>query len=131
MKVDANYFKSVYPKIIEALRLVAAPASVQLSSLPKHVCKPDEIAFTFEEIMIYAKILMENKFLSIDLYLQLLAIDKLFENLKKDEWTEDSLHKSKSWEVVRTKAIEVLKNFGEGYTAPNLFWATSIPKDRG
>jgi hypothetical protein len=130
MRIDENYYKLVYPKIIEALRLAAAPAKEQLSSLPEYVCKADEVALIFEEIFTYAKIVMENNFLSDNLYNHLLEIDNLFSEFGKDEWTEEAMHKSKVWELVRNKARGALKEFDEVYTVPNLFWITCVQNDK-
>lgn len=128
-KFGVKYYKTVYPKIIEALRLVAAPPEIQLSSLPRYVHKPDEVALTFEEVMVYAKIILDNHFLTDELYERLLEIDELFNGFGKDEWTEEAMYQSGTWEVVRNKANDTLKKFGEDYAAPNLYWITYVAND--
>lgn len=120
--MNEDYLNVLYLKIIEALRLVAAPAEVQTSLLPDFVCKPDEVALTFDETIVYAKILLENNFISEEQFNGLVKMNCNFDNFTQKDWTIDSMSHADSWKQSRESAKEALKVFKEKYATPNLFW---------
>lgn len=127
--MEQIYFIELYKKIIESLKLVASPAKEQINLFPDYVCIPDEIALTFDEIISYAKILVENNFITIDQYSLLEHLNHLFENFQKVDWTIESMYNSKKWMQTRQEAIIILKKFGESYSNPDIFWINYIKND--
>ena len=112
----------LYQKIIETLRLVAAPSNIQELSFSNKLPVPNEIAFTVEEMFEYARTLRDVGFLSGNHYNLLLNIDNDFSNFDASSWTMESLKHDKCWKALRKKAMDTLAEFDEVYSEPNLFW---------
>lgn len=115
-----------YHKLIETIKLVAAPADVQLSAIPAQACRPDEIAFCVEEILPLLSTLEAQRIISGTIAENVKKIDRMFLSFEQQDWTEDALMRSPKWEKVRTMAMNVLKLTGEKAETPNLFWVKDI-----
>lgn len=115
-----------YQKFIETMKLVAAPADVQLSVIPTQACRPDEIAFCVEEILPLLPTLEAQQIISGTVAENVKEIDRMFLSFERQDWTEDALLHSPKWENVRTMAANVLKLTGEKAEPPHLFWIRDI-----
>lgn len=124
-----NKMDIVYKKVIEVLKLVASPADVQLKAFPDYVCKPDEVALTFDEIVSYTYILLSNSIISKTQYEELNKINCYFDTFSKTDWSEDAMYDSEKWNYSRKMATDVLKLFNCIYTPPKLFWIDFVQND--
>lgn len=115
-----------YQKLIETIKLVAAPADVQLSVIPTQACRPDEIAFCVEEILPLLPTLEAQQIISGTVAENVKEIDRMFLSFERQDRTEDALLHSPKWENVRTMAANVLKLTGEKAEPPHLFWIRDI-----
>lgn len=117
-----KYLELLHSKVIETLKLVAAKPEIQENLFDDSIDVPEEIAFTFEELLIYSKILMENGYIKENEYQELLRIDKYFEKIPIEDYTINALYNSNSWYELRNMSLRLLKIFKVEYSSPNLFW---------
>jgi len=115
-----------YRKLLETLRLLAAPADIQLSQFPEMACRPDEIAFTLEEIVPLLSYLCQSSFITREVERKVKYIDNLFLTFSKSDWQENELYSSYKWQQVRNLANEILLKMGECWEIPNLFWISNL-----
>jgi hypothetical protein len=126
MKCNFEYYQMVYPKIIEAIRLAAAPSKIQESLFPQNDDPTGEIADTVEEAARYSRILTDNSYLSQEQFEKIEALDNLFESFIGEDWTVLSMHNSTKWAYVRDFAMDTLHMLSVEYAAPNLYWIREI-----
>lgn len=115
-----------YMKVIETLRLLAAPAETQLSKIPPQACRADEIAFCLEEIIPECKELFKKKIISSEVCQSIFAMDNFFLTFKKEDWTDQAVTMSDKWEKLRHMARDTLEKTGEACNDPNLFWVRDV-----
>ncbi|MEV4191431.1 hypothetical protein [Streptomyces toxytricini] len=102
--------------LIEALRVVAAPARVQTEWLEEHGVVTDEIALGFDDALRVAEGLVEEGFLNRDSMPELRLIDSIFDEMSgdasTDRWTTAALSTDTGWSSARTLARQVLTREG-------------------
>lgn len=99
-----------YDGFIEIVKQTAMPVEEQIVKL-RGTAIADEIALDFSEIgMQYAKILLENGWITEEQFLIAKSIDKDFEGMsqKKELWSEEALLTAREWKECREKAREIL-----------------------
>ncbi len=109
-------------RTIEALKLLACGADVQIAALPAFVVVADEIALIFDD---------ELRALDVDacgppIRVQLAAIEGRLSAMSdtKSLWTIDALRTASAWAEVRGAAAQILRMLGVGVAAPDLSWVT-------
>jgi len=116
-----NHNCIIYRKLIDSIRLVASPYSVQCEVLPDFIHLPDEILNAVEYIyvpqLLKAGILTEKQSKALkefDDYLGTLDpednYNKLLENMESGDWLKE----------LRVRALQLLDLLGEKYERPNL-----------
>lgn len=120
-------FQTEYLKrLIETLKVLAAPPEIQLASFPDNVCKPDEIALTFDE---YASRANQCELISQTAKSKISTLNRFFDTgIDKNEWTDAAVSSSYKWEFVRKSAREILYDMGVLYSEPNLYWIKYVVK---
>ena len=122
--------------LVEALLLMAAPASEQMAALPDWIAMPDEIALLFDD----AFVVLEPGDLPAGRWPQIEAIATrlatLEEKPRESVWTLDALVRSTEWEDLRIAAQEALSALGVSPRAPqidpgNYVPAPGLPNDLG
>ena len=116
------YFQMVYPKIIETLRLVAAPPEVQLTAFPAVVYPPDEIADFVEAAVLMAREILEIDYLTQEQFDSITLIESAFQAFSMEEWEVEALRESESWEETRRLARQALDSLSVEYAKPNIYW---------
>ncbi|MFE3019469.1 hypothetical protein [Streptomyces sp. NPDC059256] len=103
--------------LIEAVVVVAAPASDQVAWLDKYDIPPDEIALGFDDAFRFAGRLVEEEQLSRHVLPMLQMIDEVFSEMSQDtdvdRWTREALSTDAGWGRARHSAREVLATEGE------------------
>ncbi|MBQ7936412.1 MAG: hypothetical protein IJ333_08750 [Clostridia bacterium] len=115
-----------YRILVETIRLIAAPPEIQLSKFPEQVCRPDEVAFTLEELFPRANHLLKHQLITNDIYQSLQSIDTCFSTFSSLDWTEEAMFVSAKWHQTRQMALALLLKMGEKWQSPNLFWIEDI-----
>ncbi|WP_228456684.1 hypothetical protein [Streptomyces durbertensis] len=103
--------------LIEAVVVVAAPASDQVAWLDKYDVPPDEIALGFDDAFRLAGRLVDEGRLSREVLPSLQMIDEVFSEMSQvtdvDRWTREVLATDAGWGRARQLAREVLTAEGE------------------
>src|SRR5688572_29949129 len=97
--------------LVEAVQLVAAASEVQLAVLPDGVCKPDEIALTFDDCFLLVPDLVASGLVSAQAQGCLAGIDALFSRLTDigpAMWSEATVRQRPEWSELRARAAEAL-----------------------
>ncbi|MGC0327062.1 hypothetical protein RKD23_000052 [Streptomyces sp. SAI-170] len=98
--------------LMEALVVVASPASTQVAWLDKYDVPPDEIALGFDDAFRLVGRLVDEGQLSRDALPLLQAIDEVFSEMSQDanvdRWTREALSTDAGWGRARHLAREVL-----------------------
>lgn len=117
--------------LVESLRLLASPASVQLNSLPEAVVKADELALIFCDCTRFLPELRENQLVSESFAEQAGEIDEMLAGLSGRQnssfWTDESVRTSVKWQEVREMAASTLSEAGCKEQDPYLFWLQFVP----
>lgn len=120
-----------YRMLLDALRLVAAPFSVQVSVLPGFVHVPDEILEAVQFRLVSQ--LEQSHKLSREQASAFSALDAYMSSLDwKEEWNEDyelALEACRAdpwWTELRSRAMEVLVLLGESWSRPTLDGVTYV-----
>ncbi|MFI1370103.1 hypothetical protein [Streptomyces griseochromogenes] len=103
--------------LIEAVVVVAADASAQLTWLGKYDVPPDEIALSFDDAFRLAERLVEDGQFRRGVLPSLRMIDEVFSEMTQDtdvgRWTREALSTDPGWGRARQLAREVLTAEGE------------------
>ncbi|WP_369193259.1 hypothetical protein [Streptomyces djakartensis] len=103
--------------LIEAVVVIAAPASDQVAWLEKFDVPPDEIALGFDDAFRLAGRLVDEGRLSREALASLQMIDEVFSEMSQvtdvDRWTREVLATDAGWVRARQLAREVLTAEGE------------------
>ncbi|MGW6836505.1 hypothetical protein ACWGCI_24290 [Streptomyces sp. NPDC054949] len=98
--------------LMEAVVVVAAPASAQLAWLEKYDVPPDEIALGFDDGFCLTGQLAQEGRLGATVLSRLRMIDEIFSEMTKhtgtDRWTREALFTDAAWNRARQLAREVL-----------------------
>lgn len=114
MIYDIEELVQIYNRLIENIEQLNLTAEEQIEKL-KGFAVADEITSDFSDIGLpYAKILVENGWITEEQYKKMKAIDLCFEKMSdnKDLWTNEALRKSAEWEECRNLAKRLLKDLG-------------------
>ncbi|WP_245873313.1 hypothetical protein [Streptomyces phaeoluteigriseus] len=102
--------------LMEALTVLAAPASAQTAWLEEHGVVTDEIALDFDHGFRMAGRLVEEGLLSADALTDLQVIDSIFDEMTCDgspgRWTSAALTSDAGWNQARALAQKVLAREG-------------------
>lgn len=113
-----------HKKLIEVIRLLAAPAEIQLASFPECTCRPDEITFTFDEIACNVD---DCELVSDEVKAKVKHINGLFNiYFSPEDWTEEAVISLEKWQNIRVLTLELLKYMEVSYSDPHLFWIKDI-----
>ncbi len=111
--------------LVDALRLLAAPFAVQVSTLPHFVHVPDEILNSIQ--FGWVSQLQQSQMISQEQASALWALEAFMSTLDwKDEWNEDyelALEACRTdawWAELRSRAMDVLGLLGEDWSRPTL-----------
>ncbi|MBV8759687.1 MAG: hypothetical protein JO257_20530 [Deltaproteobacteria bacterium] len=109
-------------RLIEALRLLAAPAAVQRSVLPTHVAVADEVAMIFSDELVAATESTAAQPANVRRMLE--ALDELLNTVSQDAgaWDIDLA----VWTDVRLQARAILDALGAAVVPPTLDWLTYV-----
>jgi hypothetical protein len=122
-------------QLVEALRLVAAPAAVQQAALPPFVVVADEIALTYHDAYLLADQVAAAGLVTAQDLARLAELDAHFDALtaRGDPtlWTTDALRTVPAWEEARRLAATLLAALGERRAPPDLSWITFLPAAPG
>ena len=110
----------IFERLKHSMQLLACPPAVQLTMLPRFVCKADELALDFD---LWREIVLHNfrSELSTDQMSCMEDIDRAFSELTHmgpEHWTDDAVRESQEWKRVRTLATTALESFA---------WPQEIP----
>ena len=111
---------AIFERLKHSVQLLACPPEIQLKTLPRFVCKADELALDFE---LWREVVLDNfrSELSTDQMCCIESIDQGLSQLTRmgpECWTEEAVRKSEEWKLVRTLAADALDSFG---------WPLEIP----
>lgn len=106
--------------LVESLRLLAAPASVQRDSFPDWVAIPDEIALTFSDTYDVAPIgeLPDQARAALEQIAE--RLERMWGEEGSDIWDERALRSSTSWQDLRQLASLALRELDQPYRRPQL-----------
>lgn len=114
MTYNIEELVQLYSRLIENIEQLNLPAKEQIEKLKGFVVA-DEIASDYSDIgLAYAKILVENEWITEEQYEKMKVIDFYFEKMSgnTDLWTNEALRKSAEWEECRDLAKRLLKDLG-------------------
>ena len=122
----------LYRKTIEVTKLVASPPEQQLAQFPIQTCRPDEVALTFDEIIMSVDNLVKSEMITKDIGNALKALNQFYDTFNKgkdSDWTENAMFTSDKWKQTREMAKDILAKLGISDIEPNLFWIEYIYPD--
>ncbi len=115
-----------FNRLIEVLRLLAAPYEVQRAALPDFVHLPDEIANNLDNVLPFMDQLADAGLLNPEQVAEIQKIDSIFARKSDGDvpsfWTLDAMRDSDEWAAIRTLARKVLHALHQPMRAPNLSW---------
>ncbi len=108
--------------VIESLRLVAAPVSVQLSVLPGFVSPTDEVATTFGDAYLLVPQLVRADLIKPEAAERISRLDRWFATMPTDGSVADpaTLGNHRFWGTARKLAVAALEALGAEVRPPNL-----------
>lgn len=112
MEKDIEEIMECYDRFIDIVKQISMDAKNQIAKL-KGTVVADEIASDFSDIgMMYAKVLLENKWMTQEQYNLAKSIDEMLTSMskKRELWTEDALLNAKEWEYCRKQGELLLKS---------------------
>lgn len=114
---------NAYLHLVNILRLVASPYSIQMSFFPVEVLTTDEISLDYYDAFLQANGLYTGEEISLPVYIKLKELNNEFQMMSKsptsDFWSESALKNDPTWERIRATAVNILKLMGEEYTKPD------------
>jgi hypothetical protein len=117
-----------YELLLESLRLVAAPADQQLSSLPDFVVATDEVVSTFGDAFLLVQQLQQAGLVSPEVATRLQELDQHFASMPGDEVAEpESLASHVFWTRARLIASDALAALLEDKKPPVFRRTTWVP----
>ncbi len=123
---------NAYHRLIQSLRLIAAPFDIQRPSLPDFVVLADEIALIFDEA--YEHFCSTGGVLPADAASTAQGIDRIFEGLSGPThagfWEPESLRTAAQWEVIRSQARTALAQLGTPEDRPHIDWVSYVESAR-
>ena len=129
IKVPQNsdvYYFIVYPKIIETIRLAAAPYADQIDVMSKHNIYTEDIESLVEHACMMSKIINKNGFITNEQYNSIKELHKKFDDFLDSEWETDSMEYSDNWNELRILGKKALDEFSVQYARANIYWVFDI-----
>ena len=128
MNDNTELWQAMLLRLKHSLQTLAMPPDIQLGLLPDFVCKPDELALTFDHW--YQCVLSnDDRTLSRQQKLALEALDKHLDIMtgKEHLWTEEAVKSLPEWEQIRRLARETLESFNWEVTVPPSYSFEYVP----
>ena len=119
--------KQIY-ELIEAVKLVALDADLQIKALPSFAYVPDEVALTLDQFLFQLDWVSEKttKFEQVEKKIR--ELHNLFSEMTDNkQFTMEEFNSAKEWDNTRTLARKILAILDEPLTIPNLDWVTYVP----
>ena len=115
-------------KLVQSLQLLAGTFELQVSSLPKFVHVPDEVALTYDEVYVFVDELASARLLGVAERGDLQRLDAVLADMSQNKslWTMHALRTAHQWEDVRRLASDVLRSLGREKERPDLFWVQYV-----
>ena len=123
--------EQLFARMVEVLRLLASKPDIQLGCFPSFVHQVDEIALTFDEVMVMISevappgIFNESERDVLDRIDSLLA--EMSAEPDKDFWTPVGLRTSATWELIRVMAKGLLDELAIPLERPRIDWYFYVP----
>jgi hypothetical protein len=118
-------------RLVDATRLLAADADMQIGVFPDFVHIPDELALTFDDAFLLCAQLERSGHLNRAQIEALGCIDEALTELtnRRDPsmWTLAAIHESFEWQEIRAKARAALDVMGVTMEPPTLRGITYVP----
>ncbi len=118
--------QNFYRMMVETLRLLAAPAEMQVTLFPSFVDIPGEVAQLSDDVCYLLEQIRVAGLVSATQEAEFRAISKLFNEMADDGpaglWTIDAMEKAPEWSAIRERSQLLLVNLGKCSRAPNLYW---------
>ena len=117
--------QQLFERLIQSIQLLAADYKTQISSLPKFVHIPDELALIYHDCFLLADQIAEEGWIDNRQLAKLKELDDVLECMsEKDDqlWTTYALRNSSEWENIRLLAGELLELFNVKKQRPDLTW---------
>ena len=106
---------TLYKNLIDALKLVAAPADVQIQSLAGYENAAEEITLIFTDAYIAVPQLVVHNRVSEDVASLIEELEEQFESITSDErlLRNEQLGQAQEWKMIREAAMKILKEMNE------------------
>jgi len=99
--------------LVDALKMLAAPASAQIEYLIEHRVDEDELALQLDDVL---PAVVSNFDVPDDAHATLSALDAKLDSMSGQHnarlWTDEALHHADEWSTVRHLAAEALAKLG-------------------
>ena len=122
----ATYYMLAYPKIIETIRLAAAPYADQIDVMSKHNIYTEDVELFVEHACMMSKIINQNGFITNEQYNSIKELHKKFDDFLDSEWETDSMEYSDNWNELRILGKKALDEFSVQYARANIYWVFDI-----
>ena len=110
--------EGVLQMLINATRLLASNADVQVSAFPPFVVVADELALNFDDMFRLTDQLVESGHLSQQQLKALERVENILDELSNRGdsrlWTLEALRENPEWQRVRVEALKALEALGVG-----------------
>ncbi|WP_125916529.1 hypothetical protein [Hymenobacter coccineus] len=113
---------ALFNHVVNVLRLVATPGSIQEKLYNDKVVVADEVALDYSDAVQQANVLLINKEISSEIYEQLLSLDTDFDQMANNPqlWDRNAFLNDQKWKNIRNKALSILSAMKETYELPYL-----------
>jgi hypothetical protein len=127
---DCNRYLS---KIIESIQLLAADYDTQVKSLPDFVHVPDEVLLEYGDSFLLAKQVLVAGLIDASQYVRMQELCDAIDDIAVPAQYDEALAAMKShpsWQVLRSKAADVLRALGIEKRPPDLSHITYVNTKR-
>lgn len=123
-KVEKSISENNFENLIQSIQLLAADYKTQISSLPKFVHVPDELALLYNDYFLLSNQFLNERLITKQQLKNLKELDKTLDKMsgKKNAklWTLEALKESQEWKNIRNLASKLLKDFGKRKEKPKI-----------
>jgi hypothetical protein len=117
-------------RIVETITLLSSDPDEQLAAFPSSVARPDEIALAFDDALLFIPELRAAGQLTDAEVARFEEIERHLDGMSgvgNDElWTEAAVRERPEWEVIRSRARDILAVLGVPRHKPDLSWMTFL-----
>lgn len=118
--------QNFYRMMVETLRLLAAPAEMQITLFPEYVDIPGEIAQLSDDLCYLLGQIRDAGLISAEQAAEFRAISDLFSEMPDDGpgnlWTTDAMKGAPEWTSLRERSRLLLADLGARWCMPQLYW---------